>query len=171
MPDPRAAVVICMIAAVCGGCKPLPATQRHTARPNIDPNPLAKHHGEITPIGFDQFFLLKENGTALILDARPAYFHRLGHIPDSVSFPSDEARGRLEELLVLVGKAREQGKTIVIYCHGTSCRDAGELAKLLSHRQIPVAIFSQGWSAWKKAGMPVESTLQVPAESATSPAP
>lgn len=104
-------------------------------------------------MGLEEFRVLVESKGALVLDARPEIFHRLGHVPGALSLPRDDFeasfalhRDRLEA---------DTGALIVIYCSGSSCEDSDLVRKAL-HRLgfTRVSVFKGGWSAWTSAGLP-----------------
>lgn len=113
-------------------------------------------HGEVSSIKLEDFFLLHQSGKTLVIDARPAVFHKFSHIPGAISIPAkncDPAIARHEEE---IKKAVADGHTIVTYCTGFLCPDARTVAMHISSFGYPASIFSGGWDAWKEAGMPVE---------------
>ena len=108
-------------------------------------------------MGLEEFRVLVESKGALILDARPEIFHRLGHVPGALSLPREDFeasfalhRNHLEA---------DKGALVVIYCSGSSCEDSGLVRKAL-HRLgfTQISVFKGGWSAWTSAGLPEERT-------------
>ncbi len=53
------------------------------------------------------------DGTATVIDVRPAEEYAAGHIPGAVSLPLDQLKARLAEL--------PDGAEIVAYCRGANC--------------------------------------------------
>lgn len=96
-----------------------------------------------------------EKRQALILDARPEIFYRMGHIPTAVSLPREDferayfqLRGKLEP---------NKRQPIAIYCSGASCEDSHLVKKaLLRLGYSNVAVFRGGWSEWVNAGLAEE---------------
>jgi rhodanese-related sulfurtransferase len=48
------------------------------------------------------------------------------------------------------------GKPIIVYCSGLLCPDARTVAIHISGYGHPAKIFSSGYDAWKKAGLPTD---------------
>ena len=112
--------------------------------------------GEISSISLEDFFLLQQSGKALIFDARPGFFHGLGHIPGSINIPAKNCDEKIAARESEIKAAIASGKTIVVYCTNLVCPDARTLAIHISGFGYPARIFSGGWDAWKDAGMPLE---------------
>ena len=89
----------------------------------------------------------------LFLDARVGEAHAAGHIPGALSFPEQDHRDRLAELLDTVrGHPR-----IAVYCQGMECDESHLLARSLREFGVEgVAVFSGGIKEWREAGHPVE---------------
>jgi len=88
---------------------------------------------------------------ALVLDARPIDFYRMGHIPGSLPLPEDDfdaAFGRLEPRL-------RTTFDIIVYCAGYGCESSHIVAARLRDRGIQAAILDEGWPAWLDAGFPI----------------
>lgn len=106
-------------------------------------------------VDLDEFRALVADGEAVILDARPAGLHRLGHVPGALSLPLKDFkasyarhRDRLES---------DKARHIVIYCWGTSCEDSDLVRKALRGLGYThVSVFRGGWAAWSEAGFPKE---------------
>lgn len=113
--------------------------------------------GKLTTVSLEQFFTMQQAGTAMIFDARPAFFYSLGHVPGAIHLPRskncDEAIHSRESE---IKEALAAGKTLVVYCSGPGCPDARTVAMHISGFGYPVAVFSGGWDAWKEAGMTTE---------------
>ncbi|MDF3059319.1 MAG: Rhodanese domain protein [Rariglobus sp.] len=86
---------------------------------------------------------------ALILDARPEIFYRIGHVPGALSLP----RKDFETAYAALGARLAEGRPLVVYCAGETCEDA-ELVRTalarLGHAQVQV--FQGGWEEWQAAG-------------------
>jgi rhodanese-related sulfurtransferase len=90
---------------------------------------------------------------ALFLDARPAAFYAMSHIPGSLPLPEedfDAAFARLE------GRLRSS-LDLVVYCAGFGCEASHTVARKLKERGIPAAILHDGWPAWLEAEYPVRA--------------
>ncbi len=100
----------------------------------------------------DEFRAIVEGKQAIVLDARPEIFHRLGHVPGAVSLPREDfesAYTRHQGLLA------NKSALVAIYCSGSSCEDSDLLRKALHKLGYTRAtVFKGGWSAWTAAGLP-----------------
>jgi rhodanese-related sulfurtransferase len=88
---------------------------------------------------------------ALFLDARPAAFFEMSHIPGALSLPEDDfdaAFARLEARL-------RRTYDIVVYCAGFGCEASHIVARKLRDRDVHAAVLEDGWPAWTDAGYPV----------------
>jgi len=89
---------------------------------------------------------------ALFLDARPADFHEMSHIPGALSLPEpdfDRAFAALEPRL-------RAHFNLVLYCAGYGCEASHIVARKLREKGIHAAILGEGWPAWTDAGYPTE---------------
>ena len=106
-------------------------------------------------LSLPHFLALVQSGKLLILDARPAVFYRLGHVPGALSVPREEFPAAYARI-----KARLEGRRtepIVVYCSDDSCEDSRLVqAALLKMGYGRVAVFPGGWSEWNDAGLPKE---------------
>lgn len=162
----RNQVTLSLFALALAACadKPVakPATDHQVAnrteapKPKYKKTPRMNGRGEISSISLEDFFQLQQSGNALIFDARPAFFHQLGHIPGSINLPSKDCDEKIASREAEIKAALASGKTIVVYCTSLTCPDARTLAIHLSGFGHPSKIFSGGWDAWKDAGMPTE---------------
>lgn len=94
-------------------------------------------------------------GNALILDARPALFYRLGHIPTAISLPREGFGAAYHENRALL----EANKTrlLVLYCDGSRCEDSALVAHALAPLGFTnIAIFRGGWRHWREQHLPEE---------------
>jgi rhodanese-related sulfurtransferase/DNA-binding transcriptional ArsR family regulator len=85
-----------------------------------------------------------KDGSAVVLDVRPATEYEAGHIAGARSIPISELSERLKEL--------PKSKTIVAYCRGPYCVFADEAASLLSRRGFKALRFEAGFPQWKLEG-------------------
>ena len=74
-------VLITLVSASCGdpGGVPVPQAQAASTTPDKPARSIPK--GRIKSIAFEEFFTLHQSGNILLIDARPAFFYNLGHIP------------------------------------------------------------------------------------------
>ncbi len=98
---------------------------------------------------------LSDNRAALILDARPEIFFRLGHIPSALSLPRDDFEKQYQALQAVLESHR--GSALVLYCSGTDCHDSQMVADALQKLGYAhVRLFRGGWSDWENANLPEE---------------
>ncbi len=86
-------------------------------------------------------------GTAAVLDVRPALEYRQGHIAGARSIPVDELATRLDEL--------DPAREIVAYCRGPYCVFADEAVALLRDRGYAATRYEEGYPEWAAAGLPI----------------
>jgi rhodanese-related sulfurtransferase len=87
---------------------------------------------------------------ALFLDARPAEFHEMSHIPGALSLPEPDFDGAFAAL-----EPRLRGHfNLVVYCAGYGCEASHIVARKLREKGIHAAILGEGWPAWTDAGYP-----------------
>jgi rhodanese-related sulfurtransferase len=88
---------------------------------------------------------------ALFLDARPADFWKMSHIPGSVSLPEDDFDRAFAELEPRL----RMSFNLVVYCSGYGCEASHIVARKLRDKGVHAAILNEGWPAWTDAGFPV----------------
>jgi rhodanese-related sulfurtransferase len=93
---------------------------------------------------------------ALFLDARPADFYALGHIPGSLSLPEDDFDGAFARI---EGPLRSRFD-IVVYCSGFGCEASHIVARRLREKGVGGAVLVDGWPAWTAAGYPTRAGNQ-----------
>jgi rhodanese-related sulfurtransferase len=110
---------------------------------------------ETSDLDLRQFEAVVKGGQAIVLDARPEIFHRLGHVPGALSLPRedfDAAYARLKKQL-----EDFRAGLIVVYCSDRSCDDSRLVqSRLSSFGFARVAVFPGGWEEWTGSGLPRE---------------
>ncbi len=89
---------------------------------------------------------------ATIIDARPAEFYSLGHVPGATSVPLAQLEAGLPPDRI------DRDASIIVYCEDVSCpaaKSAARLLRKLGYRNV--SVYPGGWYAWKKAGLPIEA--------------
>ena len=86
-------------------------------------------------------------GTAAVVDVRPAVEYRQGHIAGARSIPLDELAARLDEL--------DPAQEVVAYCRGPYCVFADEAVALLRDRGYAATRYAEGYPEWAAAGLPI----------------
>ncbi len=135
---------------------PAASTAEVPSRPETGKAPGKPEPGKVSSISMEDFFVLHESGKTLVFDARPTLIYRLGHIPSAINLPKNRCDEGIAGRSGEIRSALAAGKTIVVYCTGTSCPDAHTVAMHLANSGHPASVFAGGWDSWKEAGMPVE---------------
>ena len=97
--------------------------------------------------------VLKTGKGAILFDARPEVFYRMGHIPSAISLPRDDFLKFYENEQV----ARLKKNPVVVYCSDSACQDSTLVARaLLMLGFSDVKVYRAGWEEWSASGLPVE---------------
>jgi rhodanese-related sulfurtransferase len=151
-------VAVCVLAALFSLGVGLAV---HSHR-NPPPSPAAQTETPATttrighaPLSLAEFRTAVDDGKTLVIDARDDVFYARGHVPRAISLPNrrfDASYARLRSQL-----EADPARPIVLYCGNTHCGDSTEVqARLQSLGYTNVAVFPEGWDAWKNAGLPEE---------------
>jgi rhodanese-related sulfurtransferase len=109
------------------------------------------------PLSLTEFRAAVDDGKTLVIDARDDVAYARGHVPRSLSLPNrrfDAGYARLRSHL-----EADRDRPIVLYCANTYCGDSAEVqARLRSLGFTNVAVFPEGWDAWRSAGHPEEKS-------------
>ena len=100
----------------------------------------------------DLFQLLGEN-RILLVDVRPGFFFRLGHIPGAFSLPLKSFESGIGVFRRNLDDARRAGKTIVIYCADENCPDSLTTARKLARMGYSTSVYRGGWKEWRSSGL------------------
>ncbi|MGA0845984.1 MAG: rhodanese-like domain-containing protein [Luteolibacter sp.] len=130
----------------------------NTANSQTAEKPTQRKRGEVSSIGFDEFFQLHQADKTLPIDARPSYFYHLGHIPGAINLPKSVEIEPNTALIQQLNRASNEERALVVYCNGLLCPDARTIARRLARIGFDTYIFSGGWNAWTDAGLPPESS-------------
>ncbi len=112
--------------------------------------------GEVSSISISDFFALQQTGQTLLFDARPAFFHTMGHIPGAISLPTENCDAAIEKRETEIKAALADGKTIVVYCTNLLCPDARTVAIHLAGYGYSSSTLRGGWESWKESGLATE---------------
>jgi rhodanese-related sulfurtransferase len=93
----------------------------------------------------------------VLVDARPALFYKMGHIPGAVSLPADETDAAA---LAAWRAGLTSDAVIIVYCTDDLCHLADQLAQQLLALGLAPAIFAPGFAGWEAAGLPVVSEIK-----------
>lgn len=135
--------------------KPIPPLNPLKATENQKPaekSPAAPTStGQVTSMPVGDLYQLVQGKAAVIYDVRPAIFHRMGHIPSSVSWPETAFDRDLAKHEPRVRAANSQNTPVVIYCTDLACPDAVTVATKLAQRGHDASVLQGGYQAWKDA--------------------
>lgn len=112
--------------------------------------------GQVTRIMLGDLFARQQNGTAYIIDVRPSYIYKLGHIPGAVNWPKNHFQSDYATFEPRIREAKASKMPVVLYCVDFACPDARTVASWLSDRGHSVAILEGGWDAWRTGQLPTE---------------
>ncbi|MBW2148246.1 MAG: hypothetical protein JRI22_14610 [Deltaproteobacteria bacterium] len=109
--------------------------------------------GDARVIGTDEAQAIFREGKAVFIDARSRKDYRNGHISGAFSIPWNEPDPQLEHFLSIVPPVVK----VIVYCQGEECTESHVIADILMQMEYrDILIFSEGFPAWKRAGLPVE---------------
>jgi len=162
-------MVLLAVAALCIGFimnqirkHPLPVFYRskeERLRQMVDQMAHDPSHGLLVSgknLTLKEFRDFVEKKQGITLDARPALFYQLAHVPGAYSLPREDfeaSYGRLKSLL-----EKDKSQRLVVYCSGLSCEDSAIVRQtLLRLNFMNVAVFSGGWDEWTQAKLPQET--------------
>jgi rhodanese-related sulfurtransferase len=87
-------------------------------------------------------------GKVTILDVRPEYEFKQGHIANAISIPIEELSKRLKEL--------PKRTEIIAYCRGPFCVYADEAVNILTKAGYKATRLEEGFPDWKLQDLPIE---------------
>ena len=131
------------------------AARLEASSPRADPMAEPKPAHALTDLTLSEFVAYTQTKRPLILDARQAVFHRLGHVPGALSLPRADfgpSYAKLKDRL-----EAQRNELIVVYCSDESCQDSHLVQQaLLRLGYAQVGVFTGGWSEWQDAGLAKE---------------
>jgi rhodanese-related sulfurtransferase len=105
-------------------------------------------------VALDKAHELWQGGNVLFFDARKPEDFQAGHIANALNLPSED----FEQHFPQVAPMLSADSAIIVYCDGTECELSHHLAGLLRPQGYTnIHILSNGWTAWRTAGFPVET--------------
>ncbi len=113
-----------------------------------------------TPVEIDEVSLADLRSqvaqkSVLVLDARPAEFYRMGHVPGALNLSREDFAADYARLHTVLASAKD--RNVVVYCSGEDCKDSKMVANALVMLGFArVKIFKGGWPGWQEAGLPAE---------------
>jgi hypothetical protein len=120
--------------------------QQHT------PDPKTRTPAEFPEASLEEVLDAQENSSALLVDARPAAFYNLGHIPKAINLPPDDSHPPLKH------ERLKPPTPLIIYCSNRDCPDSLKVAQNLSTEFPNIRLFKDGWDVWEILGLPTEKT-------------
>lgn len=102
---------------------------------------------ELDAIDKQELLRRMEDGTVVVIDARPLVEYRQGHIAGAISIPVSEISDRLKDL--------PQDREIVAYCRGPYCVYADEAVQFLRAQGQAASRLEDGYPEWAAAGLPI----------------
>jgi rhodanese-related sulfurtransferase len=129
--------------------KPVVAEKKRPKLPSVE-------RGKVTTVSLTEAFELQQSGEVLIYDARPSYYHSLGHLPGAIPMPKSICDEVIEVRQPELKAAVAANKRIIVYCTGFLCSDARTVANHLAAAGYSSSILQGGWDAWKSAELPTE---------------
>ena len=92
-----------------------------------------------------------DTGAAIFLDARALADYSAGHIATALNLPAENFDGAYPKIAPLLAP----DSTIVCYCDGVECELSHRLLELLRQQgHTNVHLIINGWTEWRKAGLP-----------------
>jgi rhodanese-related sulfurtransferase len=115
---------------------------------------LVTSSGEKLEISLSEATNLFEEKKAVFIDARSREEYLTGHIKGAISLPYKEADWKFVEAMAGIS----EDSVIITYCDGQTCELSMELAVFLRNAGYKnVKVLSNGWTAWKQNGLPMET--------------
>ena len=108
--------------------------------------------GSMQPVTFTELQKRIRDGSAVVLDVRPAEEYEAGHISGARSIPVMELRGRMKEV--------PRDRLVVAYCRGPYCVFADQAVTLLRGAGYRAFRLEGGFPDWQIQGMPVQNSRQ-----------
>ncbi len=117
--------------------------------------PIATKRLSIREVDLPEMERINKDHTYVILDARPAIFYAINHIPNSLSLPRENFAIRYSALRNTL--IHYQNRNLVVYCSDHDCNDGEMVAEALEKLGYQnVVLFRGGWLKWTRADQPVE---------------
>ncbi len=105
---------------------------------------------ELEPLTRSELLERIRDGSAVVIDVRPADEYRAGHIAGAVSVQLAEIDMRIADAW--------NGKEVVAYCRGPYCLLGYRAVELLRKSGRKARRLAEGFPEWMAAGLPVESS-------------
>ncbi|WP_017559106.1 ArsR/SmtB family transcription factor [Nocardiopsis baichengensis] len=99
----------------------------------------------VRQVGREELLAAVSDGSAVVLDVRPAEEYASGHIPGAVSIPLQELPERLAEI--------PEDAEVVAYCRGKYCVLSYEAVHMLNEHGRRAAVLDEGVLEWRSEGL------------------
>jgi rhodanese-related sulfurtransferase/DNA-binding MarR family transcriptional regulator len=103
----------------------------------------------LEPVDPDTLLARLREGTATVIDVRPADEYQHGHLPGAVNIPPGALEDHVEHL--------RRDLPVIAYCRGPYCVFSYDAVARLRSLGFEVRRFETGFPQWKAAGLPVET--------------
>lgn len=91
------------------------------------------------------------NGTAILIDARPVEDYQRGAIPGAINLPYNDFQAYFTEM----SEALPLEELYIVYCSGGNCDDSHEvLTQLEAFGFEQLMLYKLGWEEWYKKDFP-----------------
>ena len=107
----------------------------------------------INAVQLGTLFQMLEEERVLVVDVRPAFFFRLGHIRGAANLPLKNFESRIGTFLKTLEAAIRTGKDIVVYCADDNCPDSLTTARNFARMGYSTSVYRGGWKEWRSAGL------------------
>jgi len=105
-------------------------------------------------VALPEFRAAVEGKQTLILDARPSFFYKQGHVPGALNLARDNFAADYRTLAPTIKSHMD--KPVIVYCSGGACHDSKLVANaLLSLGFENVSVYTGGWDEWSSQNLPV----------------
>lgn len=101
----------------------------------------------LEPVSRAELIRRLQDGSAVLLDVRPADEFELGHVPGALNIPPTRLEERLSEL--------PADREIIAYCRGPYCLLSFEVVAALRAKGFMARRLEDGLPEWQAAGLPV----------------
>ena len=106
---------------------------------------------DLEAISREELMRRLKTGEVTVIDVRPEPEYRSGHVRGARSVPHSQLRRQLASL--------PKDLEIVAYCRGPYCVYADDAVRELQRRGYTARRLEDGYPEWRRAGLPVSSTL------------
>ncbi len=120
-------------------------------QPPPSPSEPAITPGRLTRMPLGDLYQLVEKDAAVIYDVRPTISHRLGNIPNSISWPKRAFDKDFAKHAPAIRRANQGNTPVVLYCTDMACPDATDVGTKLAAKGYSVSVLQGGYAAWKVA--------------------